>query len=209
MKMKEWFLKHGKQGLLILGFICLTFFIVIGIEIYQTNSCSIEALKELKVFIVNRDQSYDYADIDTYLKNGMLLFTGNDIKEFDWEKQTVTMTSDFMKNRPSYRREDKKDGLDLEGGSIVLGVNAAYSFALLLGDKLLYTGEFKPSLVSSHMPLGVIIGDVSKDQSSFDILPDTFGIYFTKVMDGRDTKEDKRFHKDLYQFLQYHKLIKE
>jgi hypothetical protein len=130
-------------------------------------------------------------------KRGRLVFTGEDIQEFDWLNQTVKMTPEFMKTRKDYHVNQFSKDVGNGGGCSVLGVSANQHFALLLGDEIIYTGEFEQSPFSSYMPMGVVIGDMYQQNSTepFTIEPDTFEIKYSDSfsMDIRFSKKLSRF----------------
>ncbi|MGV8146299.1 MAG: hypothetical protein ACLKAK_08420 [Alkaliphilus sp.] len=121
-----------------------------------------------------------------------VLFTGRDIKEFDWEKQEIVFARRFLReNMNIENKEDKNE--KFYGGSLILLANYHDKFLFSLNGEEIYIGTFKQSAFSSHFPVIPFIEDIES------------GIRINRnEIEGR---EEPRFNKELYEFLKENKII--
>lgn len=127
------------------------------------------------------------------IKDDSPIFTGNDIKSYDWDTHTIIFTDEFLTERKVDDAE-VSDSL-IDGGSQILGVFYPDQFAFCLDGEEMYRGYMKPQLFISFLPSGPIISDVEN------------GIEIKNVGNVND-KTDPRDNKELYNFLKDKELLK-
>lgn len=113
------------------------------------------------------------------------IFTGADIKSYDWDKHIITFTDEFLSSSNSEEVSDTDSFI--MGGSNILGVYYPDQFALYLNGKELYRGYFRPQAYISFMPMGPIVSDVENG-----IIINCIG----QVNDPRDNEELHKFLKE-------------
>jgi hypothetical protein len=131
-------------------------------------------------------------DIAEFVRDESSIFTGKDIKSYDWDTHTITFTDEFLEDKNDIDEEDTESFL--YSGSQILGVFYPDQFALYLEGEELYRGYMKPQVFISFMPTGPMISDVEN------------GIEIRNVGNVID-KKDLRDNKELHEFLKDNNML--
>ncbi len=129
-------------------------------EIYSQNFINYK--KEvpntnLKVYAINDFEMKD----ELSRKNKRLLFTDNDIEEYDWESHRITFTDEFLSASVNNQNIGDTQKFLHDGGSALLETTGRERFIIMIDDEVIYAGHFKQALVSSFYPLGAVISDIN------------------------------------------------
>lgn len=127
-----------------------------------------------------------------FVKDESPIFTGEDIKSYDWDTHTIIFTDEFLEDK--IIQDVAGDDSFLYGGSQILGVFYPDQFALYLEGEELYRGFLRPQLFISFMPTGPMFSDVEN------------GIEISNVGNVVD-KEDLRDNEELYKFLKDNNML--
>lgn len=171
----------------ILGFILFLFVLGSVVFISLRNSNNIDA-SDLKVYLTNEEDLQD----GILGSDSRLLFTGDDIKEYNWENHEIIFNPEFLKKINIDYTVDINEKFFSEGSKIL---EAKYTdrFLLFLNDEKIYRGYFKYPMYSSYYPVGAIIEDIENG----------IKINFNSIEDITDVRSDNR----IYNFLKDKKLL--
>lgn len=123
-----------------------------------------------------------------------ILFTGDDIKEYNWEKQEIIFKSEFLKTRDYKYKPDSIDNL-ISGGSKLLKTKSTDRFVIFLKGKKIYDGCFPLPITSSFIPCEPAMHDIEN------------GIRIDYYHFENGSTKDVRYNKKLYNFLKSQKLL--
>lgn len=159
-------------------FICLQYYL----NSFKASDLKVYSIDGLKS-IPNNPKSCD-----------TLLFTGDDIKEYHWQKHEIIFKSEFLKKR-NYKYNPDSIDIFRSGGSKLLEAKYTDGFVIFLKGKKIYDGRFQLPVHSSALPRGSIIRDIEN------------GIRIDFCHSQNDSTKDIRYNKKLYSFLKSQKLL--
>ncbi len=111
----------------------------------------------LRVYAINDYESTN----NVSLENKTLLFTDNDIKEYNWESHRITFTDEFLNDSDTKQNIGNTKKFLTNGGSTLLGTSGREKFIVMIDEEVIYDGYFKQSMVSSFYPIGAVISDIN------------------------------------------------
>jgi hypothetical protein len=154
--------------------------------------CKAEEISESKstieVFnaVVTNEVSNEYAISD------QPLFTANDIEYYDWNKHRIV-----FKDMTKYSEIGSKVIKLPYIGSELFNTGSRDKFLLYIDGEMIYEGYYNQSMLSSFMPLGIVITDEE----------DGISILFSYITGEED--KDKRSDVRIYEALKNNDLLRE
>ncbi|MCX8130743.1 MAG: hypothetical protein N3I35_11665 [Clostridia bacterium] len=166
--------------IILISLFCLCTIVVLVFN--KNNVANSFSEKGLVVYLLKKDST-----------EKTVLFTENDIREFDWGQQKIIFDKKFLNEKVIGKGKANKDEKYSSGGSKILSAKYQERFLLSLQGEEIYKGAFKQPFFSSYYPDIPYIEDIENG----------IRINWNKI-EGR---EDVRFNKKLYDYLKQKKII--